>query len=238
MSSLPTVRRTPGVVMRKQAPLFVVGILAVTVLTACGTGSGTESRTDTVTDAGTETGPDVASSAPSTPTPSARSSSPADSQADVRPTTTPREGDCVGADGPGRGGEVWRVDCAHRNAVARVTRLVPNGKSDLCIKDDYTGFDFRNDKPSLCLMIHGKEGDCYSAFDVRTPIGPRVACTDPKAVLRLQRIVKGDGRDTCRQITPYGDPNAAALFYSDAPDFDAGPGTFRDLTYCLTSPEA
>ncbi|WP_328439165.1 hypothetical protein OHA71_22465 [Streptomyces sp. NBC_00444] len=228
--------------MRKQAPLFVVGILALTTLTACGTESGTEGRTETVT--GTETGPEAASSAPSTPTPtptstpSARSSSPPDSQADIRPTTSAREGDCVGAEGPGQGGEVWVVDCAHRNAVARVTRLVPNGKSDLCIKDDYTGFDFRNDKPSLCLMIYGKEGDCYSGFDVRTPIGPRVPCNDPKALLRLERIIKGDGRDTCRQITPYGDPNAAALFYSDAPDFAAGPGTFRDLTYCLTSPDS
>ncbi|MGP4009533.1 hypothetical protein [Streptomyces sp. 4N124] len=210
--------------------LFAGGILAATVLTACGT--------ETAPDGASRTPSSGATSTPATSTPSARSSSPAGSQADIRPTTSAREGDCVGADGPGRGGEVWVVDCAHRNAVARVTRLVPNGKSDLCIKDDYTGFDFRNDKPSLCLMIYGKEGDCYSGFDVRTPIGPRVACTDPKAVLRLERIVKGDGRDTCRQITPYGDPNAAALFYSDAPDFDAGPGTFRDLTYCLTSPDS
>jgi hypothetical protein len=220
--------------MRKQAPLFVGGVLAVTLLTACGT------TTDTGTDTASNTPTDATSapSAASGPSPSDHSSSDGSSaQADVRPTTTPREGDCVGSDGPRRGGEVWVVDCAHPNAVARVTRLVPNGKSDHCIKDDYTGFDFRNDKPSLCLMLHGKEGDCYSGFDVRVATGPRVECTDPRAVVRLLRIVRA-GPDACRQITPYGDPNAAALFYSRAPDFDAEPGTFRDLTYCLTSPHS
>ncbi|WP_461069272.1 hypothetical protein [Streptomyces pseudoechinosporeus] len=219
--------------MRRQVPLFVGGFVAAALLTACGTETGSDAVGNT---------PTSATSAPSTSSdrsPSDRSSSgPPSSQADIRPTTTPREGDCVGSDGPRQGGEVWVVDCAHRNAVARVTRLVPNGKSDLCIRDDYTGFDFRNDKPSLCLMLYGNEGDCYSGFDVRVATGPRVECTDPKAVVRLERIVRGDGPDACRQSTSYGDPNAAALFYSKAPDFDAKAGTFHDLTYCLTSPNS
>lgn len=223
--------------MRKQAPLFVGGLVAAILLTACGTKTGTDTASDTPTDTPSDT-----TSAPSTPSapspPDPSSSDDSSSQADIRPTTTPREGDCVGSDGPRRGGEVWVVDCAHRNAVARVTRLVPNGKSDYCIKDDYTGFDFRNDKPSLCLMLYGKEGDCYSGFDVRVATGPRVRCADPRAVVRLLRIVRDDGPDACRQLTPYGDPNAAALFYSKAPDFDGKPGTFRDLTYCLTSPNS
>ncbi|MFE9644047.1 hypothetical protein ACFYO0_07880 [Streptomyces sp. NPDC006365] len=222
--------------MRKQVPLFVGGLVAAALPTACGTETRPDAASSTPTDATS-----TPSSAPSDRSPSDRSSSDSDqpsSQADIRPTTTPREGDCVGSDEPRQGGEVWVVDCANRNAVARVTRLVPNGKSDLCIRDDYTGFDFRNEKPSLCLMLYGKEGNCYSGFDVRVANGPRVECTDLKAVVRLERIVTGSGPDACRQSTSYGDPNAAALFYSKPPDFNAKAGTFHDLTYCLASPNS
>jgi hypothetical protein len=154
------------------------------------------------------------------------------SQVDIRPTTTPRAGDCVGSEQD----QLWVVDCANRNAVARVTRQVPTGQSDQCTVDDYTGFDFSNDKPSLCLMLYGHDGDCYREFATRVATGGRVDCTDPAAKVRLQRIIVGDGRDKCRRLTPPGDPNAAALFYGKAPDFDAGSGAVHDVTYCLASP--
>ena len=212
----------------------------LTLLTACGGDDGTVS----VTEAGRGgTGNDPSrSTSPST-----------SSELDIRPTTTPEPGDCVGVDRAGNGGQVWVVDCDHRNAVARVIRQVPTGQSITCTtRDDAVGWDFSNDKPSLCLMLYGQEGDCYSDFTERMASGPRVSCTDPKATLRVQRVLYGAGRDTCRQLAPHADPNATALTYTDVPDFDATkktdrkphtrekhpptPETTHDITYCLTSP--
>ncbi|MGP4020829.1 LppU/SCO3897 family protein [Saccharopolyspora sp. 5N708] len=198
--------------MRKEVLLLVGGLLAATPLTACvavNAGLPNSSVDRTASDV------------------------------DIRPTTTPRPGDCVGIDSD----ELWVVDCANRNAVARVTRQVPTGQSDSCTTDDYVGFDFHNTKPSnakpsLCLMLHGDDGDCYQDFDTRLATGGRVDCTDPTAKVRLQRVVDGDARTACPQFAAPGDPNAVGLFYGNAPDFDATPITSRDVTFCLASPNS
>lgn len=66
-------------------------------------------------------------------------------------------------------------------------------------------------------------------------IGPRVDCSDPTAKVRVAQVINGDGRDRCGQLTPATDPNAAALFYGDAPAFTGGPA--GDVTFCLASPK-
>jgi hypothetical protein len=113
---------------------------------------------------------------------------------------------------------------------------VAHGDSDQCTTDDYFGFDFSDpSKPSVCLMLYGNAGDCYSGFATKMATGPRVACTDPKATLRLVRILSGDEPDRCAKLTRPGDPDQSGLYYSQVPNFGKT-GNVGDLTYCLGSP--
>ncbi|QWF81730.1 hypothetical protein [Amycolatopsis sp. CA-230715] len=206
--------------MRTFAAL-VIGTLAFVSVTAC------TIRTTSMPESPPPPPPSSSSPAPTPPKP------PQTGAADVRSNSTPKAGDCIGNDDR----SVWVLACANRGAVERVTKQVGHGRSDDCITDDYTGFDFEDkSKPSLCLMLHGDEGDCYTAIDQRVATGSRVDCADPKAKVRLKKIVDGDGRDWCRDFAA-GDPNAAALFYGKAPDFGGAPGAVHDVTYCLGSPK-
>jgi len=123
-------------------------------------------------------------------------------------------GDCIKVNSAtDKSADVEKIDCNDRIAVFKVAKKLGND-TDQCPSPDYEkytqsgggGGDF-----ALCLMLNGKEGDCFADYDDPAKRA-RVDCA--KAQVKVVKVISGkaDEASCDQQSVPLVYPEPATTF--------------------------
>ncbi|WP_084143282.1 LppU/SCO3897 family protein [Amycolatopsis taiwanensis] len=114
-------------------------------------------------------------------------------------------GDCLNVKEFSKHADPTKVDCTDPSANVKIAvKLDSSGGS--CPQGDYDEYSYSRKSTSyrLCLMPNVVEGDCMADFTSDTAGYQKVACTDPRAEVKVSKVVQGVTDETvCEEFDRY-----------------------------------